>query len=352
MRSIVKYQAKTDDDVIPDRLLAPGDTPPRGQRALTDEDLAREDQAREDLAREEEARARQRSGGYESIGRSALGHPWLVGLLTLLGLLAGAAVGYVHPPSYTANAQLIVGRTSGLVEDEVPGLQAAVQGLAEDYARLITASNVQAQTLANLHSSSLGGTLSATEIPLSSIIQVQATASTQTQAVQLAQAGASALDTVVVQITNDTPSDLKPIVNEFESADAAYEKANVQVTLFQSQLNALEAKIGSGNPTPTELAEQQSLNTEIAAWQTQADTARMQAQVYQNQYNSAVPPLATQQEMVQQVGAATSAGSNRKTFMEAGALGGAVGGLLIGLAAACLVDARKGRSGRTAEAQY
>ena len=284
-----------------------------------------------------------KSVGFESVGRSGLAHPWLVGALAALGLVAGAGVGYVHPPSYTADVHLIVGRTSGLVEDEVPGLAAAVQGLAADYARLITTSNVVAGTLANLHSTSLGGSLTATPIPLSSIIDVQATAPTEAQALRIANAGALALVTVVTQVTNDSVAQLKPIIAEYASADAAYEKAQAQVNLLQSQLNTLLSKIGNADPTPVQQAEQQSFNAQIAQWQTQADTARMQADAYLNQYNSALPPLQTQQEMVQQVGTATYTGNNRNAYVEAAGLGGAIGGLVLGLAGACLVDTRKGR---------
>ncbi len=117
--------------------------------------------------------------GFQSIGRSALSHPGLVGFLIAIGLVAGAVAGYEHPPSYNATAKLFVGRTSGLAEDEVPGLAAAVQGLAADYARLITATNVVTATEANLHDSSLPGTLTASPIPQSSVINVVGSATTE-----------------------------------------------------------------------------------------------------------------------------------------------------------------------------
>ena len=85
-------------------------------------------------------------------------------------------------------------------------------------------------------------------------------------------------------------------------------------------------KIGNDAATPPQQAQEQALNAKIAQWQTQADLSRLQADAYMNQYNSALPPLQQQQEMVQQVGTAVYNGSNRKAFTEAGGLVGVVGG--------------------------
>jgi len=317
LRSVTSYKSRTEE--VPDEVFTDGGT-----------------------ALEAVGRAPERAG-FQSIGRSALQHPWLVGLASLVGMVGGVGAGYVHPPSYTADVHLIVGRTSGLVEDQLPGMALATQQLAADYARLMTTSSVLDQTLQNLHSQALGGSLLATPIPDSSDIDVQATAPSKAAAVRLANAGGAALVTVVIQATNEGPAALKPIISEFQTADQAYEEATVQVNQLQGQLDTLNGDIGDHNPTRVQLAQQDTLKAEIADWQTQADVAKMQADAYQQQYSSAVPPLAAQQEMVQQVGYATDSGSNRTAYIEAGGLGGVVGGLIIGLAAACLIDSRRGR---------
>jgi hypothetical protein len=69
----------------------------------------------------------------------------------------------------------------------------------------------------------------------------------------------------------------------------------------------------------------------------------MQANAYSNQYDAALPPLQSQQEMVQEVGQASYSGSNRASYTEAAGLGGAVAGLVIGLAGASFIDSRRGR---------
>ncbi len=281
--------------------------------------------------------------GFQTIGRSALAHPVMVVVLAVLGLVLGVGVGYKHPPTYNATATLMVGRTSGLVEQQVPGLALAVQGLASDYARLVTASNVVHQTEAILHTKTIPGTLNASPVPQSSVIDVTGSASSQAEALAIADAGATALTNVVIQATNDGPAQLQPILKDYEAADHSYQQAQTEVNLYQSQLNSLVGKIAGRVTTPGEAAQEQALNRRIADWQTKADLAKADANVYLNQYNSAVPPLAIQQEMVQQIGKATATGSNRKSYIEAGGLAGAVGGLVIGLALASLVDARRGR---------
>ncbi|HTW06355.1 MAG TPA: hypothetical protein VME46_02530 [Acidimicrobiales bacterium] len=281
--------------------------------------------------------------GYESIGRSALAHPVRVAVLTLLGLLLGAVIGYEYPPTYTANAQLIVGRTASLSTETIPGFDVAVQSLASDYARLVTSSNVISATEGYLHSSRLPGNLSASPIPESSIIDVQATASSKAAAVALANAGAQGLTEIVTEITNNTQSQLAPIMSTYQKADSAAEAASVQASLLQTQLNNLLANIGKNGPTPVQTAEEDVLSSEIAAELTKSDTAKLQAQTYLNEYNNAVPPYQTQEEMVQPVGAAAYSGSNRTSLLEAAGLAGLVGGLVVGLALASLADSLKAR---------
>ena len=139
-----------------------------------------------------------------------------MGLLVAIGLVAGAVAGYEHPVTYTAQAKLFVGRTSGLAEDEVPGLAVAVQGLAADYARLITATNVVSATEANLRTTKLPGTLTASPVPESSVINVTASTSSEASALALANAGAGALTKVVTQVTDDGEAQLQPILRELQ----------------------------------------------------------------------------------------------------------------------------------------
>ena len=281
--------------------------------------------------------------GYESIGRSALHHPVLVGVVAVIGFLVGTAIGYKHAATYTADAQLIVGRASDLAQDQIPGLAVAEQALASDYARLATSTDVIGAAEANLHVTSLPGTMTASPIAESSIIDVQATASSEAEALKLANAGAAALETIVTQVTNDNQSQVAPIVNAFQKADSDYEQATAQYNLLQHQLNTFLGELGNHPVTAVDQKYENYLNSQIAAALTKADTYKLESGNYSNEYYAAVPPLQVQQEMVQPIGQATYSGSNRKSFIEAAALLGAVGGLVVGLAGAVWLDARRGR---------
>lgn len=282
-------------------------------------------------------------GGYESIGRSALHHPLLVAVVAVLGLVVGTGIGYKHTPTYTADAQLIVGRAANLPADQIPGLAVAEQQLASDYARLGNSTDVLSAAAANLHTSYLPGTISASPIANSSIIDVQATSSSEKEALALANAGAAALETIVTKVTNDNQSELTPIVNSFEKADNAYQRATAQYNMLEHQLNTFLGELGNHTPTAKDKKYEAYLNSQIAAAQTKADTDKLISGTYSNEYYSAVPPLNVQQEMVQRIGTASYDGSNRKSYTEAAALLGAVGGLVVGLAGAAWLDSRRGR---------
>ena len=219
----------------------------------------------------------------------------------------------------------------------------AEQALASDYARLATSTDVIGATEARLHTTSLPGTMTASPIAESSIIDVQATASSEAEALKLANAGAAALETIVTQVTNDNQSQVAPIVNAFQKADSEYEQATAQYNLLQHQLNTFLGELGNHPVTAVDQKYENYLNSQIAAALTKADTYKLESGNYSNEYYAAVPPLQVQQEMVQRIGQATYSGSNRKSFIEAAALLGAVGGLVVGLAGAVWLDARRGR---------
>jgi hypothetical protein len=252
-------------------------------------------------------------------------------------------VGYKHPATYKADAQLIVGRVSSLAQDQIPGLAVAEQALASDYARLITSSNVLSSAAANLGASSIPGTLSASPIAQSSIIDVQATASSSAEALKLANAGAKALESDVLQVTNDSQAQLAPIMAAFQKADSAAQQASAQASLLQHQLNSFLGELGNHPVTPSVKKYEDYLNSQISAAQTRADIDKLAAGNYSNQYYAAVPPLQAQEELVQRLGFAEYSGSDRKSFTEAAAFLGAVGGLVVGIAAASWLDSRRGR---------
>ena len=270
---------------------------------------------------------------YLSVGQSALQRPLLFGLVALVMVLIGTAVGYAIPVTYTAQARLIIGRTSGLAGQEVAGMALAVEDLASDYARLITSTTVTSQVERKLHVGSLPGKLSASPVPSSSVVTVTATAPGKRLAVNLANAGAAALTGAILKASNDTQAQLQAIAKDYAQAESKYESDSVLGGVLQSELNALLGNVSGRGATPVQQAQESLLQSEIARTKTEADAASLQAQVYSNQYDAALPPLAPQEELAQRVGVAEYINNDHKARTEAGFLAG----LVVGLAAAFAV---------------
>lgn len=282
--------------------------------------------------------------GYESIGRSAMRHPVLVALITVLGLVAGSAIGFMHPVTYSADAQLLVGKANAVDVSLEPALAAGVVSLASDYARLATTSSVKDQTAALLHTAKIPGTLSATPIAQSANIQVEGQASTAAEAVAIANAGAAALVKVINAATNASTAQLDDTLKAYKAAEHEAQVDTADANLLQSELNQLTGSIGNNAPTPAQVQAEDHLNAEIASYQTAAGAANLKAQGYSSQYQQDLPPLTAQEQQVQQIGGASSSGSDQRSFLEAAGLAGFVGGLVIGLALAAFVDMRRLRA--------
>jgi capsular polysaccharide biosynthesis protein len=292
----------------------------------------------------------QRWPQHVPLGASAARHWALVVVVTVLGLLVGAGIGYKHAVSYTADARLVVGRTASLQEAEIAGLAPAIESLAGDYARLASTSPVINATEKTLGVTTLPGTIEASPVPSSSVIDVKATAATSAEAVRLANAAAAALTSTVQNVSNATYNDLSPITSQYAKAESTYQSATQQQHTLQDQLDQLVTSIGAATPTAAQSAKEATLNTEIAQLGVQASDAQLQLSALSNQYVSAYPPLTAQEQVIQPVGTALPSGSNRKSYLEAAGLIGLIGGLVLGLAAAVILENRQPGARRSARA--
>ncbi len=267
-------------------------------------------------------------------GRSALLHWPLVAVLAILGLVVGAAAGYVRPPTFQASASLYVGKTLALNNTAaIPGLADAATQIAGDYARLINTSTVVQNTEQLLGRGDLGGTLTASQIPNSPQIVVHATASSSDTAVKLASAGSRALVNAVNQLNQSSTAQLNDLLTQ-------YQKLESQISQLQQEQQSLQGQIASATGAGTPVT---SLQTRLATVQTQLSTAQLQAGAVQNQYQTQYTPLQQEEQVIAPVGAASSQGSDRKRAIELGAIIGLVAGLVIGVAGASLIDLRADR---------
>jgi hypothetical protein len=280
----------------------------------------------EDAAESSMAEMSAPSRRYRSVGVSTLTHLRLVLPLAVAGAILGAWLGSVLPPRYTAEADLYVGKTySPANTAAIPGLSAAATNVAGDYARLIGSQAAIANTESRLHSKSLGGSLSATQIPQSPEIRVLAAASTKKSAVALAGAGAEALITVVNQINAQSKAQLDQLLQQYAQNQQAINSNNQRI----AQLNQSSSA---------------SSSQQIANLQTQNASLNLQAQALEAQYQNDFSPVYQDVQVISQLGNPHYTGSSTKKSIEIGGLAGAVGFLLIAIGIAVLTDIRHDRT--------
>jgi hypothetical protein len=251
---------------------------------------------------------------------TALRRHWLTALLPFV-LLVGAAtqLGLKRTPQYTATADLSVGTV--FVNDPV-GIASAIQGtesLAAVYSRVVHANAVAAGTARRLAERSLPNTgrVSATPIADSPMIRVTAVASSERQAVGLANAASAALADYVNRESRS------------EADAAALSRRYRRVALrYRQQLRAKDrrARLYRSAPTPEN---KRALDRSAAA----ADTARLERNGLFATYQTVVEGT-TARPPLDVFATANSASSDRYRVLQILLFTGVVGGLLAGAALA------------------
>ena len=286
--------------------------------------------------------SRSRSGGsglagaggssYVSLGHTAAHHVRLIAITTVLGLVCGIAAALVYPPAYTAEARIVVGTNATLANVQASaGLPAAEDSFAAEYARLVTSATVTSDVARRLHEGHIGGSLSASPIPQSPIIMVDATAPRSAAAVRLAQAGAVSLLAAVNKLNDGTAATVKGLLAQYVQAETALGAEQARVRSLQTKLDA----------TPSSSPAVGTLRSEFAAAQGAAYADQLEATALSNQYQNQYSPYQQAEETVKISGPAIATGSDRKKALEIGLLAGLVGGAVVGLAVAAVGDIRR-----------
>lgn len=152
-----------------------------------------------------------------SVGGSILRHPFLV-LLPMI-VLVGAAIALAsqRAPTYTAEARLGVGRLD-VPSQAVPGVVSASQSLAATYSRLVKAEGVVDPVAARvgLTSGQVSAALSASPIPESPIVRIEATGASAAVAERLANLAGSVLTRFVAKLNSAGDQDL--LIAEYRNA--------------------------------------------------------------------------------------------------------------------------------------
>src|SRR4051794_9927341 len=176
---------------------------------------------------------------YVSVGRSARSHWRLVATIAVLGLALGLVVGLLRPPTYSAQAKLVVGKSIQLNNlAATPGLALASQQLASDYSRLVSTHAVLDETARRLGRTpgDLGGRVSASPIPQSPVIILEAHAAHADDALALANAGAGALVRAVNRLNQKQLQSAQLLLDQYRQADDALLRDRQTLQTLQDRL--------------------------------------------------------------------------------------------------------------------
>ncbi len=266
----------------------------------------------------------------------AMARVWpVVVLCALIGGGLGVGAALARPTTYTASARLAVGGSS-LAAQAVPGFADASKQLASNYARFVETEPV----VAALSPSDRGAvhTVSASPVPDSNVVLLEATASTEGAATRAAQAGATQLRAEVADATAGTsPEDALALYTDVSTQVAQAQQRQVSA---QAAYDQLRSRVGTVDaPSQTQLDRASSA---VA----QASSALAVLQVQQNalgtKYQDAVnaPASQSQLEIVQP---GTPEFNDRRSKAERYGLAGLVLGLLVAALLAVRLDRRAAR---------
>lgn len=272
--------------------------------------------------------------GYISLGRSALRHWLLVVVAVVAGGIFGTGGGAVISPTYTARASLIIGKSLDLTNTAaISGFPSAEAQLAQDYARLAGTPAFEAN-LQKALGHPVPGSIYASEVPQSPVIDVYGIASSQADALALANAGSEALIRSVDSVNQQTTSANQGLLAQYQSEAVTMEQD-------QQAVNALQAQVATAvGPARTALEQQ------LAKASAAVDTDRFKLNTIGNEYSAQFNPSLSIEQAVTSLGGAAPQGGNRRTHVEIGAIAGIMGGFVIGLAVVATMDVRADRRAR------
>jgi capsular polysaccharide biosynthesis protein len=251
-------------------------------------------------------------------------------LLVVLGAIGAAAAYFVardqRKPVFTAEARLAVGRID-VSTQSIPGFATASQLLADSYSRAIVATNVTgpAAKKSGLPQSKIADELTASPIPESGIIRVEAKSSDAAESIAVVNAGADSLTAFVRNLNRANP-DSKRMLDSYRQASRKHARAVAARVRLSRQTS------GKKRATPAQIAK--------------ADAAAAAAQLEQNTFADLYRATQSGQaapNTLQILAYASRAKSDKNEFLQRAAFGGAVGGMILALVVALLLANRRAR---------
>lgn len=267
---------------------------------------------------------------------AALRRHWLVAALAVLLLtLAGVAVGLTRPITYTGETRLAVGKGE-MSALNIPGYPTAAKEMASNYSRWVTD-----QGVSGIKPPAGTISLSASPIPESSVIRIEATSTDPDTAVKASQTAADALvaEVAKARAENDPAEIMKDIVAHAPDLSKAQAGAGGNLAQYNRDL---------GNKASADV-----LAADLEAY-AKADTARAQLQAEQDarldRYRRVVSQSSTEADLVPIGQGAQIVSNDRNSTVQRTAMLGFGAGVLLALLVAALLDRRRRASTRAAEA--
>jgi capsular polysaccharide biosynthesis protein len=256
-------------------------------------------------------------------------YPLLIAICAVVLAIAGVALGYARTPTYTSSSELLVGNLSTADPGAIPGAVGASLSLAEVYARLVDANDIQEQIARTTNGAD--ASISATPVVGTPLIRVTATSESEDGAIAAANAGGNALADYVNALKSPG-GDVSPIARKYKAAALVYAQ----------QLNSFE-RLKDRFEEPLTADERLQLNEADSDLQTAKLKRDALAALYQRGQD-----IQVSQPSVNVFNTAKTASSDRASTMQITGVLGLIAGLAIGCALAVVRASRRRRpSGST-----
>jgi uncharacterized protein involved in exopolysaccharide biosynthesis len=242
---------------------------------------------------------------------------WVLGVVAaLLGAALGAAAAFVAPVTYTAEARVAVG-SGDLTSGAIAGFPVAASQLASNYARYVNNRGVAGTDVPD------NVTLSASQIPESNVIRVEAESADPAAAQAAANSAAQAL----VDAVNGSGK---------ATTDEVYAASQTELAAAQHDLDNL---LGKDNPSKADVKDARASVTEAA---TKAADTGARANAIKQRYTNLVAGTSTAANLLL-IRTADALESNRTSMLARLGLAGLAVGAALGLVAAVVLERRRSR---------
>lgn len=257
--------------------------------------------------------------GVDALTGHALRRYWYFPAVLAIALAAlGCAYGLARAPVYTASSSLAVGTTNVNTPAALGGFAASAPTLAEAYSRAITAQAVirRVSSQTGLDSQTARVRLTASAVPETPVIRIDATGPTTSKAMELANVASTALASYAGNL-NQTDAAASQILRQYH---------NAQVELHRAR------RVAADLPTTADVKTRAKADADVA-------TAKLHAQSLADAYSTSQQGLGASNPL-HVLEQASRASSDRGSRIELFALSGIIVGLIVGSAFALLVAAR------------